>query len=536
MISQLLIPIAGTILFYVLFHALSIVYRELTSPLRYVAGPKTRSLLLGNSQEMMEDPKLTDRWRSEFGATFRFKGVFGISELHTSDIKAINHVISKSNVYRRAPFARARSGQLTGNGILSVDLDDHKRFNPAFGVAQMRVITEVFVEKAIQLRDIWAQQVRDNQGTVRIEVVSWLRLMTLEIIGKAGFNYDFDALVPDKDKKPNELNEVLKQIFHSPLSNRYAIFRLAQSLVPVLKLVPLPGKSLFLAARTEMFSIGHRILASSKTDIVASEGEKNLGGKRDLLSTLLKANLSPDVPANQRLSDRELVSQIPTFFVAGHETTSTAASWALHALSQNIIAQTKLRKELLTVSTDNPTMDEPNSLPYLESVVRETLRIYSPVTFRHRMAMQEDVLPLSKPYVDKEGKPHNSLVIPKGQIIYIPILAVNTDKDIWGSDAREWKPERWETIPDEVSAIPTVWGNLLTFFAGPHNCVGSRFAVLELKAMLFTIIRAFEVEKAVPEGGIGRTAESPLRPIVLAEGNRKSSLPLILKAYDVHGV
>ncbi|KAJ7328869.1 cytochrome P450 [Mycena albidolilacea] len=529
MISQLLIPIAGTILFYVLFHALSIVYRELTSPLRYMAGPKTRSLLLGNSQEMMEDPNLTDRWRSEFGATFRFKGVFGISELHTSDIKAINHVISKSNVYRRAPFARARSGQLTGNGILSVDLDDHKRFNPVFGVAQMRVITEVFVEKAIQLRDIWAQQVRDNQGTVRIEVVSWLRLMTLEIIGKAGFNYDFDALVPDKDKKPNDLNEVLKQILHSPLSNRYAIFRLAQSL-------PLPGKSLFLAARTEMFSIGHRILASSKADIVASEGEKNLGGKRDLLSTLLKTNLSPDVPANQRLSDRELVSQIPTFFVAGHETTSTAASWALHALSQNIIAQTKLRKELLTVSTDNPTMDELNSLPYLESVVQETLRIHSPVTFRHRMAMEEDVLPLSKPYVDKEGKPHDSLVIPKGQIIYIPILAVNTDKDIWGPDAREWKPERWETIPDEVGAIPTVWGNILTFFAGPHNCVGSRFAILALKAMLFTIIRAFEVEKAVPEGGIGRTAESPLRPIVLAEGNRKSSLPLILKAYDVHGV
>ncbi|KAJ7835652.1 cytochrome P450 [Mycena olivaceomarginata] len=133
-----------------------------------------------------------------------------------------------------------------------------------------------------------------------------------------------------------------------------------------------------------------------------------------------------------------------TFFVAGHETTSIAVSWALHALFQNIIAQTKLRKELLTVSTDNPTMDELDSLPYLESLVQEMLHIYSPVTFRHQMAMQEDVLPLSKPYVDKEGKSHNSLVIPKGQIIYIPILAVNTDKDIWGPDAREWKTEHWE--------------------------------------------------------------------------------------------
>jgi hypothetical protein len=78
--------------------------------------------------------------------------------------------------------------------------------------------------------------------------------MTSEIIGKAGashnsqafqnsiinisilgFDYDFDALVPAK--KPNELNEVLLQIFHSRLSNRYATFRLAQSLVPILRLV-----------------------------------------------------------------------------------------------------------------------------------------------------------------------------------------------------------------------------------------------------------------------------------------------------------
>ncbi|KAF7328728.1 hypothetical protein MVEN_02501400 [Mycena venus] len=533
MISQILVPVAGTILFYVLFHALPILFRELTSPLRHMRGPKNPSLVFGNFQEMMEDPNLTDKWRNEFGATFLFKGVFGISELHTSDIKAINHIISKSAVYQRAPFARANSNRLTGNGILSVGLDDHKRFNPAFNVAQMRVITEVFIEKAIQLRDIWAQQIPEN-GTGRVEVLSWLRLMTLEIIGKAGFDYDFEALVPDK--KPNELNEVLMQLFHSPLSNRYATFRLAQSLVPILGLVPLPGKSLFLAARTKMLTIGHQILARSKAAIKASDGEKDLGSKRDLLSVLLKANLSMDVPANQRLSDEELVSQIPTFFVAGHETTSTAASWALHALSVNTAAQTKLREELLTVSTDNPTMDELNSLPYLESVIRETMRIYAPISFRHRMAMQEDVLPLSKPYVDQHGRSYDSLVIPKGQIIYIPILAIHMDEEIWGPDAREWKPERWEKIPDEVGRIPTVWANLLTFFAGPHNCVGFRFAVLEVKAMLFTIIRAFEVGKAVPEGGIGRTAGSPQRPIVLAEGSKKSSLPLILKAYDTQSL
>ena len=85
-------------------------------------------------------------------------------------------------------------------------------------------------------------------------------------------------------------------------------------------------------------------------------------------------------------------------------------SWALHALSLNTAAQKKLREELFTISTENPTMDELNSLPYLESVVRETMRVHSPIVFTQRMAMQDDVLPLSKPYVDKHGKSHDSLM------------------------------------------------------------------------------------------------------------------------------
>jgi cytochrome P450 len=88
---------------------------------------------------------------------------------------------------------------------------------------------------------------------------------------------------------------------------------------------------------------------------------------------------------------------------------STATAWALFALSENIPAQNKLREELLTISSDNPTMDELNSLPYLENVIRETMRAHAPVMFTQRMAMEDDVLPLSKPYVDREGKSHDNL-------------------------------------------------------------------------------------------------------------------------------
>ena len=98
-----------------------------------------------------------------------------------------------------------------------------------------------------------------------------------------------------------------------------------------------------------------------------------------------------------------IISEVPTFLVAGHETTSTATTWALFALTQSPEVQDKLRKQLLTVGTDNPTMDELNALPYLDAVVRETLRVHAPVPSTMRVATEDDILPLGEPVKDKNG-------------------------------------------------------------------------------------------------------------------------------------
>ncbi|KAF7338952.1 hypothetical protein MVEN_01971400 [Mycena venus] len=167
--------------------------------------------------------------------------------------------------------------------------------------------------------------------------------------------------------------------------------------------------------------------------------------------------------------------------------TSAVTSWALHALSLHPNVQSKLRTELFTISTENPTMDQLNSLPYLENVIREIMRLHTPLPFVERIAAQDDVLPLSRPYIDRAGKSHDALLIPKGMIIHIPIWTINTDEGTWGEDAGVFKPERWENIPEAVTAIPSVWANLLTFFAGPANCIGFRFSLTEMKALLFTL-------------------------------------------------
>ena len=73
----------------------------------------------------------------------------------------------------------------------------------------------------------------------------------------------------------------------------------------------------------------------------------------------------------------------------------------------------------MEVSTDSPTMDELNELPYLDAVVRETLRVHAPVPGIMRVAMEDDVLPLSKPYTDKYGKVHDTLQYVSAYLSYL---------------------------------------------------------------------------------------------------------------------
>ncbi|KAJ7838268.1 cytochrome P450 [Mycena leptocephala] len=538
--SQIFYPIALTVLFYALYHVAQLLYRELTYPLRNVAGPKSPSLIFGSFKQLKSDDNVIKQWRDEYGPTFMFRSMFSARHLHTSDVKALSHMLSNGSVYQRPPYVNKGRERLLGNGILSVEQEDHRRqasapssdlrrvmlTNQAFGTQQIRGLTEIFVKKAVELRDIWSSQLAQENGTpAPVDVFSWLRRMTLDVIGEAGFNYEFNSL--HTKEKPNELNKAFTDLLHSPEAPRNQLFQLIQALVPILAFVPLPGSKVIANARTAMFSIAGRIVSDN---IRAFEEEKSESGK-NLVSVLIKANLDSNVPESQRLTHIEVVSQIPAFLVAGHETTSAATAWAMHALSLNPSVQIKLREELFTLSTDNPTMDQLNSLPYLESVVREVLRVYAPVPALERIAMQDDVLPLSRPYIDTAGNSHDTLIIPKGQIIHLPLLAVNTDKEIWGDDAAEFKPERWENVPRAASAIPSVWGNLFTFFAGQNNCIGFRFSVVETKALLFTLIRAFEVEPAVTKGGIVSSSSGLQAPMVRAEPEKGTCLPMFLKSY-----
>jgi len=254
----------------------------------------------------------------------------------------------------------------------------------------------------------------------------------------------------------------------------------------------------------------------------------------------------------------ETLCQISTFISAGHETTSAALSWTLYALARALDIQTTLRAHLRSIARDPFALASPPSElldavlrhPYLDHVVRESLRLHAPVTSTMRVAGADDVIPVSRPFRDRHGRECAAIHVKKGDIITVPIQAMNKSKEVWGEDAAVFRPERWtEDVDGErwredhakakrervqrKAGVPGLWGNMLTFGNGnPINghraCIGYRFAINEIKMFLFVLLR--DIEFSIdPSIEIEKKVNVVTRPMVKSEPHIGNQMPLYLR-------
>ncbi len=202
-------------------------------------------------------------------------------------------------------------------------------------------------------------------------------------------------------------------------------------------------------------------------------------------------------------TDEDLVNQMMTFLVAGHETTASAFTWAIYLLCKNSDMQKRLREE---VQANLPNPLDPNStisstqldsLPYLSAVCNEVFRLYPPVALTVRSAVRDTTIA--------------GHVIPKGTSIVIPPWAVNTSTALWGSDSATFNPDRWLGPGRTGSGGATSNYAFLTFLHGPRSCIGQAFAKAEFACMLAAWVSTFVTELAdkhfAPKLGGGITAK-----------------------------
>ncbi|KAF8257777.1 cytochrome P450 [Lactarius quietus] len=264
------------------------------------------------------------------------------------------------------------------------------------------------------------------------------------------------------------------------------------------------------------------ILASADVDAKGGVEKKNIQG-RDLLTLLIKANMATDILDSARMSDEDILSQVPTFLIAGHETTSTSVTWGLYALGCNPTVHAKLNAEARAFHTDTPSMDELNEMKYLDYFTREVLRLYAPVHKRTELPGKTPWFQWASLMSTDTG----SSEMKSGDVINIPIRAIHRLKSLWGEDADEFRT--LEAIPEAVKSLPGVFSNLLTFLAGAHACIGYRFSIIEMKALLFSFVRAFDFELAIPPSEITCRSMIVTRPFLASDPDKGPQLPLIIR-------
>ncbi|KAK9324057.1 cytochrome P450 [Lipomyces orientalis] len=470
--ALLLLGISARRLYYWLIHPFYF------SKLRNLPQPSAKPhWLWGHFVHLAEDGRHTLDWCEEHenADIIRTLGMLNGERLIPVSPRALLEILqTQSYTFIKPPFiARSLNGVL-GNGILFSEGDVHKHqrklLMPAFAYSHVKSLAPIFLEESARLVKVLGQKVADSKtsagGTPEIEVAKMLSSLTLDIIYRAGLGIQFNAL----ETPENELAMAYDRAFN-PKGNSSRIFFLLQSLIPGFRFIPIERNLTLWRARQTINKFASDAISAKMARYEDRRTEKTARTEEDvdILSVMIEEG-------NGEWTLQGMMDQLLTFLVAGHETTASAATLALYHLSLHQDIQDKLREELHTQFPGGydsiKTYDDIESLKYLNNVVREVLRFQPPVVGTLRMAKEDT-------YVTDQ-------FIPKGTLVAISIAALNKSRKLWGDDAREFNPDRWNGRQAQNTMA------FLTFLQGPRSCIGRRFAEVEFKSILLSLIGNFK--------------------------------------------
>ncbi len=444
----------------------------LTLPQRPPGPPQ--QWLFGNLREFGRDRLGTlSRWAREYGDVVwaRF-GPRAVMILNHPDL--VEEVLVNQNRKFIKHYRLRDATRTLGQGLLISEGEfwrgQRKLAQPAFHRERIAGYGEMMVQLTERMLRGWADgQIRDAQDDM-------MRL-TLEIVAKTLF----DAEIGGDSADVSAAMDTLMQAF---------VVRTASLLSPP-HWIPTPMNIRVERAIRRL----ERILRA-----VIAERRKSGEDRGDLLSMLLRAQ---DEESGRRMTDTQLRDEVMTLFMAGHETTASTLAWAWFLLSQHPEAEMRLHEELARVLGGRPpSLGDLPHLPYAESVINETLRVY-PTAW---MVGRENIEAL-----ELGGYP-----IPVGTTVFMPQWVIHRDPR-WFDDPDEFRPDRWEGgLMQRLHRYA-----YFPFGGGPRICIGNNFALMEAVLVLATVAQKFRLRLAA-DARVAPLATMTLRPahgvkVVLAE-------------------
>jgi cytochrome P450 len=245
--------------------------------------------------------------------------------------------------------------------------------------------------------------------------------------------------------------------------------------------LPTPRQRRFHAARA---------LLQGAVDHIIAERRRRSSGGADLLSMLMSAR---DEETGEAMSDHQLRVEVTTFLLAGQETTSLALTWTWYLLSQNPEACLRLEQELDSVLGGRPPeFGDLGDLPYTRMVIDESIRLYPPAWGFSRQAMADDEI--------------GGYRLPRGWLAFVIPYVLHRLPAYW-EDPDRFDPDRFS--PARSADRPKFV--YIPFGAGPRQCIGNHFALIEAHLVLATLAQRFRL-RLVPGHPVEPWALISLRP------------------------
>jgi cytochrome P450 len=351
---------------------------------------------------------------------------------HPDDVKRV--LVSNHKNYTKG-VGLDRVKILLGNGIMTSEGDFWRRqrymMQPMF---HRRVITEFArVIDAANDRFIarWEAQAARGES---VNVTDDMSELTLDIVLRAVFGRDLDRLTEELGGNPFAV--VTKE----------------------------PARNLQFAYKFR--SLGKLVATLMRRR--ASESAEHI----DFLAMLMSAR---DKETGEAMRERELIDEVMTLVVAGHETTASALNWTWYLLALHPQVESRLHAEIdAAPAASSPSLAQMEALPYAQQVLNEALRLYPPGWLLSRRAIGADVLA--------------GFTIPAGADVLLSPYLLHRHPRFW-PDPDAFRPERF-AAENEAERPRFAY---MPFAAGPRHCIGETFALYEMLMHLYKVARRYRL-------------------------------------------
>lgn len=395
-------------------------------------------------------------------------GPFGRA-LHVMDPDLIQDVlVRRPEVFGRVREHRRVLGPILGESILVAEGEHWRRQRravaPAFQPTNLRTFAPAMLASAQETRDRWLLK---SGETLRL--------------GHEMMRTTFAAILATMLSGPGAVDaarfEQAMAETMQPVS-----WVLAFSLLGLPSWTPYPGRGRARRATVYLRNVAAQLVA---------EHRQTESGPSNLL-TLLQAMV--DSETGITLNNEELVDNLLTFIIAGHETTALSLTWTFHLLSAYPDVEAKVLHELYRVTDGKEiALEHLERLPFLNQVLLEALRLFPPAALIPRAVQKSTEL--------------GGVQLEAGSVVVIPTYALHRHKLFWDEPER-FDPERFATGRStgrhKYAFIP--------FGGGPRSCIGTRFAVQQAVTVLAVLLQRFKLRPAVGAVAPAPTLRVTLRP------------------------